>query len=225
MSWRRLLSRPWTGAVVAGLAAVVAAGALALLPGAPASAHDYLVDSSPKAGSTQTSPISTVSLTFNDVVLDLSHNGSSALLQVTGPNGATRHFETGCPKIAGRVVSAPVALGATGKYTVTWQIVSADGHTVSDSIQFSYAPPARTKAAGGSTNRPSCGQPGSASSAQASAAATPRPATASTTSGSLAIVITIAGIIVLLAVIAVVVLIVTARRRSPDGAQRHPDDD
>lgn len=207
--------------LLAGVAAVVAAAALALLPATAASGHDYLVDSTPKAGSTQTAPISTVSLTFNDVVLDLSHRGSSALLQVTGPDGADRHFETGCPKIQGRVVSAPVALGAPGKYTMAWQIVSADGHTVSDSIQFSYAPPAGTTEAKGSATRPVCG--GSSPDAQASTAPT-QPAPASSSS-ALVIVLVIAGIILLLAVIAVIVLIVTGRRRSSEGAQRHPDDD
>ncbi|HEY5223170.1 MAG TPA: copper resistance protein CopC, partial [Microbacteriaceae bacterium] len=97
--------------IFATVAAAFVACGLALAPAASASAHDYLVDSTPKAGSVQTTPLKTVSLTFDDIVLDLSGNGSSALLQVTGPDGANTHFETGCPTIAGRVVSAPVALG------------------------------------------------------------------------------------------------------------------
>ncbi|WP_308466210.1 copper resistance CopC family protein [Rathayibacter soli] len=230
--------------IFASVAAAFVACALALAPAAGASAHDYLVDSTPKADSVQTTPLKTVSLTFDDIVLDLSGNGSSALLQVTGPDGANTHFETGCPTIDGRVVSAPVALGAEGKYVVTWQVVSADGHTVSNSFGFSYQPPAGTTAAAGSQERPACGRAGSEPTPAGSAAAganTADPTAAanapnSTTtptanSSSLGIIIAIAVVIIVLAVIGVIVVLVTARRRprTPDAAGKgsgpEPDDD
>ena len=118
---RRLLS------AAAGVAAAIA---LAVVPAAAASAHDYLVSSDPAADSTVSSAVPTVSLTFNDRVLDLGGDGSGSLLTVTGPDGAGTHFETGCPTIADTVVSAPVALGSAGQYTVSYQVVSADGHTI-----------------------------------------------------------------------------------------------
>ena len=218
----RTLRRSLT-TVAAALGASALALALALLPAAGANAHDYLISSSPAANSTQTAPLTKVTLTFDDVVLDLAHNGSSALLQVTGPDGAKRHFETGCPTIAGRQVSTAVALGAAGTYTVTWQIVSADGHTVSDSIAFTYQPPAGTTAAAGTTNRPACGHATSGSSQATGAASSDASGrtTSASDSGSLDIVITIAVIIVGLAVIGVVIVLVTARRRPP----RAPEDD
>ncbi|MGA0567430.1 copper resistance CopC family protein [Rathayibacter sp. KR2-224] len=192
--------------VVVALAAAAALGALSVTP---ASAHDYLVDSSPKAGSTQTAPLNSVRLTFDDVVLDLSRSGPGALLQVTGPNGASTHFETGCPTVNDRNVTVPVSLGAPGKYQVTWQIVSADGHVVSDSIQFDYAPPAGTPAAKGAASSPCKG-------AGASAAPTAGAGTAQGTvnSGAIVIVVVIAAVIVLLAIVAVVVILLTRRRTS-----------
>lgn len=195
-------------AAVVALAAAVAVGPLLV---APANAHDYLVDSSPKAGSTQTTPIDKASLTFDDVVLDLSRSGPGGLLQVTGPDGASTHFETGCPTISDRNVSVPVALGGAGKYLVTWQIVSADGHVVSDSITFTYAPPAGTKAAAGSSASPCKG-------AGATAAPTAGAGTAEGTvnSGAIVIVVVIAGAIVLLALVAVIVILLTRRRRTED---------
>ncbi|GAB3611149.1 hypothetical protein GCM10027414_32750 [Humibacter ginsengiterrae] len=192
------------GIAVAALAAAAVVGPLAA---APASAHDYLVDSSPKAGSTQTTPIDSVKLTFDDVVLDLSKTGPGALLQVTGPNGAGKHFETGCPTISDRKVTVPVALGGPGKYLVTWQIVSADGHVVSDSIQFTYAPPAGTKAAAGSSTS-ACKSAGATAAPKAGAGT----AQGTVNSGAIVIVIVIAGSIVLLALIAVVVIALTRRR-------------
>ena len=193
------------------VAALAAAAVVAPLAAAPASAHDYLVDSSPKAGSTQTTPIDSVKLTFDDVVLDLSKTGPGALLQVTGPNGAGKHFETGCPTISDRKVTVPVALGGPGKYLVTWQIVSADGHVVSDSIQFTYAPPAGTKAAAGSSTS-ACKSAGATAAPKAGAGT----AQGTVNSGAIVIVIVIAGSIVLLALIAVVVIALTRRRSRED---------
>jgi len=208
--------------IIAAVLAVLAACALALAPAAGASAHDYLVDSSPKANSVVTAPPSKVRLTFDDIVLDLSGDGSSALLQVTGPDGASRHFETGCPTIAGRDVTAPVALGGAGKYLVTWQIVSADGHTVSDSIAFTYKPAAGTTAAQGSASRPACG--GTTSTASAAPATTDGQQN-TPDSSELGIVITIGGIIVGLAIIGVVVVLLTTRRRTAGSPRSTPPDD
>lgn len=199
------MSRRFTA--LAAAVAVVAAAAVGMLSAAPASAHDYLVDSTPKADSTQTAPLRSVSLTFDDVVLDLARSGPGALLQVTGPDGASTHFETGCPTIADRVVTAPVALGGPGTYRITWQIVSSDGHVVSDSITFRYAPPAGTKAAAG-TATSACKGAG-ASAAPSAGAGT---AQGTVNSGAIVIVVVIAAAIVLLALGAVLVIVLTRRR-------------
>jgi hypothetical protein len=91
-----------------------------------ASAHNYLVSSSPASGSTVDAPPSEVTLTFNDVILDLAGAGGagaggdagggsspaaggSSVVQVTGPDGQGTHYETGCATDAGRSVSVPVA--------------------------------------------------------------------------------------------------------------------
>ncbi|RIJ54697.1 copper resistance protein CopC, partial [Clavibacter lycopersici] len=171
-------SRRRLGAALAG--AALATGALALAGLAQgsgpdgalsASAHDYLVSSSPAAGSTIDAPPSEVTLTFNDVILDLgtaggaggdaasgsgSAAGGSSIVQVTGPDAQGTHFETGCATNAGRTVSVPVALGGSGQYTVTWRVVSADGHPVSDSIAFTYQAPAGAAASAGTPDGPGC---------------------------------------------------------------------
>jgi methionine-rich copper-binding protein CopC len=241
--------RPTTrrGAGIAGVA--LAAGALALVglaqgsgpDGAlPASAHDYLVSSSPAAGSTVDAPPSEVALTFSDVILDLgaaggdavaggtsSATGGSSVVQVTGPDGQGTHFETGCAVNAGRVVSVPVALGASGAYTVTWRVVSADGHPVSDSIGFSYEAPEGAAASAGSATGPACAaadaeEGGAPAPSEASGSgSSAEPGTAAAQEAGVAPYLGLvvgAGIgIVVLAAAAVVLIVVTGRRK-PGGA-------
>ena len=216
-----------TNRLLAATAGLVAAVALALAPVAAANAHDYVVGSDPAADSTVTTPPASVTVTFNDRVLDLSGTGSTNLLTVTGPDSATRHFETGCATVADTKLTAPVALGAAGTYTVTYQIVSADGHTVSSSYAFTYQPPAGATAAAGSEATP-CGAAaapgdtatpaptgsGAAASTPGSTASTPQPTQASNGT-DLGLVIGIAIAIVVLAVIGVVIVILTARRKPP----------
>ncbi|WP_345762877.1 copper resistance CopC family protein [Diaminobutyricibacter sp. McL0608] len=211
---RSALSR---GVVAGGLLSLLVASVLALAPATGASAHDYLVDSSPKAGSVQTQPLSTVSLTFNDIILDLKGDGSGSLMQVTGPD--KRHYETGCPSVLDRVLSVPVSLGAGGTYVVTWQIASADGHTVSSSIEFTYRPPSGTVASAGNAVGPPCGQletaaPG-ASTGSGSNGGTAGGSTAQTS--DLGIVLGIAIGIIVLALAGVLIVVLTARRRPPSG--------
>ncbi|NEN05496.1 copper resistance protein CopC [Diaminobutyricibacter tongyongensis] len=197
------------GTVAGGLLAALVAGLLALAPATTASAHDYLVDSTPKAGSVQTQPLDSVTLTFNDIILDLKGNGSGALMQVTGPDA--RHYETGCATVLDRVLSVPVSLGAGGKYLVTWQIVSADGHTVSSSIEFTYRPPAGTVASAGNAVGPPCGQLETAAPGASTGSGTGGGSTAQTS--DLGIVLGIAIGIVVLALAGVLIVVLTARRR------------
>lgn len=217
---RSRLARKALTRVLAALAVAAGAGALALAPASAAAAHDYLVSSDPAADSTVTAPLHTVKLTFNDIVLDLSGDGTSSIVQVTGPDGASRHFETGCAKAVGRVVTVPVALGGLGSYQVEWQIVSADGHTVSQKLDFTYRPPASASRAKGTESRPACGAPGTTSTA---AATTAPLANDSANSGNLGIVIGLAGGIIALAVIAVIIVLVTGRRRPKGTTSWQPD--
>ncbi|AAT90008.1 transporter [Leifsonia xyli subsp. xyli] len=212
---------------VCAAAGVVAAVAIALAPAATASAHDYLVESSPAAGSVQAQALPDVSLTFNDRVLDLTGDGSSALVQVT--DAAGRHFETGCSSILDRTVTVPVALGGAGTYTVEWQIVSADGHTVSSSIQFRFQAPAGFAAAAGSAERPACGVGAiAASSSPAPLAGQQGPGRpgserreAEPPGDSTAVVVGVAVGTLALAAAGVAIVLLTARRRQTVA----PDDD
>lgn len=140
MSIRRGARLAFAG-VIAGLVGVLAfAGA--------ASAHDYIVSSDPADGATVAS-ISQVGLTFSG---DLIGGQGAEIIQVKGPDG--RYYETACPALSGTDMTSPVALGPSGAYEVEWRAVSSDGHPVSGSYAFTYAPDA---APGGSTASPAAG--------------------------------------------------------------------
>jgi len=208
-----LHARPRAARWFAAVAFAVTAAALSLAPAMSASAHDFLIGSSPAADSVQSTPLHEVTLTFNDVVLNIG--GSSSIVEVTGASGA--HFETGCATTLDRTVSVPVALGRSGTYTVTYQVVSDDGHTVSDKFSFDYEPPAGTNAATGSAAS-HCGRAGAATSTAAPTALAPTPAPAPSTSGDVGLVIGLAAGIIGLAVAAVVVIMVTRKKpASPTG--------
>ena len=96
-----------------------------------------------------TTPPQTVTLTFNDRVLDLGGDGASTLVHGHGPGCGgpplrdrmpDRRRHASCPR--------PSRSAAAGTYTVTYQIVSADGHTVSDSLEV-RVPAARRASRGG----------------------------------------------------------------------------
>ena len=141
-----------------GITFVAACGGLLYLAAPlPVIAHNSLVSSSPANGSTHTTQLHEITLNFNDTVLNLGATGMTSIVEVTGPDSTT-HYETGCATTTNRSVTTPVALGEPGRYEVTYQIVSADGHTVSNTLTFTYQPPTGTTAYPGSPSAPPCAQ-------------------------------------------------------------------
>lgn len=109
----------------AALAALFAALLAALLAlGAPAQAHDTLLESDPADGATlETSP-EAITLTFSADVLDVS-----PLVRITDESGEQLAEIT--PSVDGPVATAtleePLPAGTS---TVQWRVVSSDGHPI-----------------------------------------------------------------------------------------------
>lgn len=187
---------------------------VALATAAPtASAHNYVVGTDPEQGAAVAGPVTDVSVTFDDVLLDMG--GDSTVVDVTGPDG--RHYATACPDLAGEVVSAPVALGGAGEYTVAWRVVSADGHPVSGDFTFEHDPPPGTDEAAG-TAAPVCGTdggPGTSASDGTAAADEAGAAPSAATLVAVALGTALLG--------GVVVLLVVRAGRA--GGRRPPEDD
>ncbi|HEX6346338.1 copper resistance CopC family protein [Umezawaea sp.] len=164
------------------LACAVACATMLGLAG-PALAHNVLISSDPLAGSSVEAGPATVSLTFDQPV-----NGGPGLnaISVTSPDGG--HWEgVGEPTVKDNVVSLPLRpLGPAGEYTVSYRILSADGHPVADSLKFTL-----TKAG--------TGTPAPADEVAATdPASTPAASTSTESGGGVPIWVWIVGAVVLL---------------------------
>lgn len=166
----RRRGRVWSWAAPAGVVVAVAGLALAATP---ASAHNYVVGSTPAAGAVVTAQPGRVSITTNDNLLDLAGDGAGSAMQVSGPTDAPRFYGTGCATVFGPTLETEVQLGQPGEYTVVWQTVSTDGHSISDTFTFTWQPDPSQVLAAGSATAPTCATDGSdATGSSTDAAAT-----------------------------------------------------
>jgi len=102
-------------------------------------------------------------------------------------------------------------LGAAGDYTMTYQYVSADGHTLSDSLAFNYAPTgdsvaqAGAGAGAGADIAPVCGEVSPTEVNESTAAE----------NESSTVLSVVVAIVAGLAVVGAIVAILRRRRRHP----------
>ena len=138
----------------AALLAFATAMALLVLPASPAAAHNSIVSTVPAEGSTITEQPEAIRVTTSDTLVDMQ---SSTVIEISGPNGATRYYGDGCARVDGASAETTAALGAPGEYTVNWRVVSTDGHPTTGSYAFQWNPAEGVERAGGATSPPACG--------------------------------------------------------------------
>jgi hypothetical protein len=149
--------RPTVRGTTRSLFAVVVVAAAVSWSATPASAHNYIIGSSPTAGAVVTEQPGVFSVTTNDLLLDLGGTGSGSAMLVTGPADAPLFYGDGCAIVSGATVETSAQLGAAGEYTVIWQTVSTDGHSISDQFTFDWQPDADQVVADGAATAPTCG--------------------------------------------------------------------
>lgn len=136
-------------------AAAVALAVLAVLATAgPASAHNYIVASTPEDGQILTALPTEFSVTTNEALLDLGGSGSGFGIEVRDASGL--YYGDGCVTVEGATMSATAAIGEPGSYTLVYQFVSADGHTLSDTLAFEWAPEGDYERSEGSSTPGDC---------------------------------------------------------------------
>lgn len=200
--------RPAWRPVAATATALAIAGGSVLGLAAPASAHNYLVSSTPEVGGTLTELPDRFDITTNDRLLAIGGSDSGFALRVIGPDG--KYHEDGCVTVDGPSMTTTAALGASGRYEVEWQVVSADGHTVSDRYDFTWDAPAGFTPDAGSSTPPTCATDAGSSAGPEGTAAGDGGGDSTTTD---ALFIGAGGIV--LAGIVVAVLLLLRRRPAP----------
>lgn len=114
---------------------LVATAALAagnLLGMNPAAAHDELVATNPADGATLTEAPASLELTYSGDIMDV--DGAN---QVRVTNAAGESVTDGAPDIDGKVVTQDLATAAADDtYTVTWRVVSSDGHPIQGTFTY-----------------------------------------------------------------------------------------
>jgi methionine-rich copper-binding protein CopC len=148
--------------------AAIAIAAAVTLPAAPAAAHTELKSTDPAKGSTVTTALATVTLTFEEPVRQRTTE-----VTVTGPDGIS--YSDGAARVVDATVQQTVKPLPAGAITVAWKTTAPDGDPISGTFGFTYAPPAQPSA----TPSPAANStPGStAGSTAAATAATDAPRT------------------------------------------------
>ena len=127
----------WIARRACGLLGALTVAGIALAATAPAaSAHATLLFTSPAADSAVPVPPDAITLTFNEPVTLV---GTPVTL--AGPGG--RKIALGAARKSGgrNVVTVPVAARLPdGVYTVSWQVISADGDLVGSQYEFAVGP-------------------------------------------------------------------------------------
>ncbi|GAA3453934.1 copper resistance CopC family protein [Dactylosporangium matsuzakiense] len=113
---------------------LAAAVLVVLAPATPAWAHSRLLSSDPADGATVSTPLTAVSLTFNEGVQQ-----QFSTVVVTGADGQS--YVDGTPRVVDRTLSQAVRALPAGAVTVAWRTVSADGHPVEGRFTFTNATP------------------------------------------------------------------------------------
>lgn len=142
-----------TTARLAG-AALVVAGVIGVT--AQASAHNFVVSTTPAEGSTLTVLPERFDITTNDALLDVTGNASAFVFDIRDADGL--YYGDGCVTVEGSAMFTDAALGEAGEYTIGYQLVSADGHTVSGDYTFTWAPEPGHAMSFGWDTPPVCGE-------------------------------------------------------------------
>lgn len=133
----------------------VMSAAVGLAAHSPALAHNVVIETAPANGDTvSVSPVH-LRIVTNDAVLDLSGTGSGFAIVVQDSAGL--HYGDGCVTVGNTDFSASADLGGAGEYRVTYQFVSADGHSLSDGFTFRFTPDATHTTTPGGSDIPECG--------------------------------------------------------------------
>lgn len=135
------MPRTTRAATLSFLTLMLTTTALALGLATPASAHSELVAATPGDGEVLTEAPAEIVLEFNEEIQDLGNE-----IVVVDPEGTP--VATGDAVVDGVTVTQAITGGTAGTFTVTWRVVSEDGHPISGEYAYEVeesAAPATTE--------------------------------------------------------------------------------
>lgn len=100
-----------------------------------AQAHSELVSSTPSDGDSLSEIPTEIVLEFNENIQEIGNE-----IVVVDPEGTP--VADGEMVVDGPTVTQPISVGASGEYTVTWRVVSSDGHPISGEFTYELDAPA-----------------------------------------------------------------------------------
>lgn len=131
--------------------------AVALVPASAALAHNVVESTTPGVDETLNQLPDTFRVTTTEPMLELA-DGAGFAIQIRDRDGL--YYGDGCVIVSGDTLSAVPALGDPGPYTMLWQAVSADGHTIDGEVPFYWQPLGTVgEIAKGYPEPPVCGVP------------------------------------------------------------------
>lgn len=184
------------------LLGAVALAATSLLGFSPAQAHDELVSSNPSQNAQLSQAPQSLELTYSGEIMDLE-----GVNQVRVSNAAGESMTEGSPQVEGKQVIQDLKSDQQeGTYTVSWRVVSSDGHPIQGTFtyQVGQASDLASQAAGSSASS-SAAESSAAPSAE-SAAADPLSQLGNGLSGPLKLVLALLGLGALGAVLTLILM-------------------
>lgn len=121
---------------------------------APAPQHATVVETIPADGEAVAELPEYFAVTANEELVTLGE-GDANRLTVQDADGL--FYGDGCFTIDGPTIQMASALGAPGAYTMTYQVVSADGHTIDGQVAFDWEPTDGQLQTEGAEQAPTCG--------------------------------------------------------------------
>jgi methionine-rich copper-binding protein CopC len=115
-----------------------ALAALALGSDTPAFGHNVVEQRIPAPDSEVSQSPVEVSIATDGSFLDLGGEGRGFAIVVRDSSG--QYFGDGCVELTEGRMKASIELGEPGVYELAYQFVSADGHSLAESYEFTYAP-------------------------------------------------------------------------------------
>ena len=124
--------------VIRFLAFTTASLFLTTLSIAPSHSHTALVSSIPKASATLTTAPASITLNFNEDILEIKGKQIStvSLATVAGKVIALKKPQITANRLTARIPSPALK---SGKYQISYRVVSADGHVITGGYTFSIA--------------------------------------------------------------------------------------